>query len=180
MKIYTRKGDGGQTSLFGGKRVSKADELVEAYGNVDELNSAIGLAIAHGLDRELAAMALRVQAELMSLGADLATPLDARTNGIVRMGGDPARRLESDIDRLDSELEPLRNFILPGGTPSAAALHLARTVCRRAERALTTVRESINPQALVYLNRLSDWLFTMARAENARKDTGEATWKGRG
>jgi cob(I)alamin adenosyltransferase len=177
MKIYTKTGDAGETGLFAGGRVAKDNLRVETYGAVDELNAVIGLArtVAEG---ELAAALARISSELFSLGADLATPLDAATAWIVRVDDTLTARLETEIDRFETELPPLTNFILPGGAPVAAQLHLARTVCRRAERrAVQLARaEPVNDAALRYLNRLSDWLFVAARLANHRAGRPDEPW----
>lgn len=179
MRIYTRTGDEGETSLFAGGRVRKDHPRVEAYGAVDELNAAIGLVRALGVDAELDAWLERVQRALFVVGSDLATPLDRSPDWLTRIDETAATALEREIDVLEAELEPLKHFILPGGTPGAAALHVARTVCRRAERAAVALAaaESVNPAALRYLNRLSDWLFVVARAANARAGRAETVWK---
>lgn len=176
MKIYTRTGDAGETGLFGGGRVPKDALRVHAYGTVDECNAALGLARAAGLDPELDALLAQVQAQLFVVGADLATPGEhAHTS---RVGADEVAFLERAIDGLEAGLEPLRQFILPGGTAAAAHLHMARTVCRRAERWAVSLAhaEPINPQVLSYLNRLSDLLFVMARAANARAGQSDVPW----
>ncbi len=182
MRIYTRTGDSGDTGLFGGQRVRKDDLRVEAYGAVDELNTVLGVAVAEIADADMASLARRIQHELFALGADLATPADAgETHGcatVTRISSEQVTALEAEIDRLESELPPLRQFILPGGARSAAYLHHARAVCRRAERrcvALADAKE-INPEALRYLNRLSDLLFVMARAANARAGMEDVPW----
>jgi cob(I)alamin adenosyltransferase len=179
MKIYTKTGDAGETSLFAGGRVSKNHLRLHTYGTVDELNSVLGLARALGLDSELDSKIGRIQSELFHVGADLATPLDAEAAWVVRVQTDMVQHLEAEIDKLEIELEPLKNFILPGGTPAAASLHQARTVCRRAERWLVALAEQteINPAALQYLNRLSDWLFVMARAVNHRAGVSDVIWQ---
>lgn len=176
MKIYTRTGDKGETGLFGGERVSKDALRVQAYGGVDELNAVLGVARTFALDPDLDAAVERIQNELFVLGADLATPGEAKY--IPRMDEAPVTRMEQEIDQFEHELEPLKNFILPGGTPAAAYLHLARTVCRRAERGVVTLhnQEPINQAALHYLNRLSDWLFTLARLANARRGISDVPW----
>jgi len=180
VKIYTRTGDSGDTGLFGGGRVDKDALRVEAYGVVDELNAALGLAVAAGLPGDLAPLAERLQTELFELGADLATPTDsaARSEEVVRIDGNHVRVLETDIDRCEEGLAPLTAFILPGGSPAGAALHLARTICRRAERRAVTVarEEAISTTVVPYLNRLSDLLFVMARLANARADQPEQQW----
>lgn len=183
VPIYTGGGDRGETGLFGGGRVSKDDLRVEAYGAVDELNASLGLARATGLPGEIGALVARIQEELFVLGADLATPPDAtvRADRVVRLKAGAAKALEPVIDRLDAALPPLRTFILPGGSPAGAALHLARTVCRRAERRVVTLARAsgVSPEAIVYLNRLSDLLFVMARSANAQAGVPEAQWNPR-
>jgi cob(I)alamin adenosyltransferase len=185
MKVYTRGGDAGETALFGGRRVSKAAPRVEAYGEVDELNAVLGLVRAELADADLGAQLERIQSSLFDLGSELATPdLDARERKgkpAPRIRDADAAELERWIDALDLELEPLTSFVLPGGTRAAALLHLARTVCRRAERrviALST-SEPIAPASVKYLNRLSDYLFTAARAANQRAGIAEPKWVGR-
>jgi len=179
MKIYTRTGDQGETSLFAGGRISKGHVRLHTYGTVDELNAVLGLAAAAGLDAPLQAAVSRVQSELFSVGGDLATPLDAEAKWIVRVTPDMIRRLEQEIDAWEAELPPLKNFILPGGTLAAAFLHQARTVCRRAERWLVMLQdtEPINSNTLQYLNRLSDWLFVIARVVNLRSGHQETIWQ---
>ncbi len=186
MKIYTRTGDAGETGLFGGGRVPKSDPRVEAYGTVDEANALVGLAraelAAERPDHELDGILDGLQAGLFALGADLATPLDAPARGHVQALGDAdVTELERLIDRLDEELGPLTAFVLPGGARAAAALHVARAVIRRAERATVTAMAAVpvNGAALRYLNRASDLLFTLARVMNARAGRAEATWGGR-
>jgi cob(I)alamin adenosyltransferase len=180
VRIYTRTGDGGETGLFGGGRVPKDAPRVEAYGAVDELNACLGVARAGGLPADLDRLAARLQEELFVLGADLATPPggSARPDRVVRLPADAASALEPEIDRCEAELQPLETFILPGGCPAGAALHLARTVCRRAERrAVGLAREGQVSEAVVpYLNRLSDLLFVMARLANARARRTEQAW----
>jgi cob(I)alamin adenosyltransferase len=176
MKIYTKTGDGGETGLFGGQRVPKDALRVHAYGTVDECNAALGLARAAGLDPALDELLAQVQAQLFVVGADLATP--GESAHIPRVGEAEVAFLERAIDELGEALEPLRQFILPGGTAGAAQLHLARTVCRRAERWVVSLAqaEPINGQALIYLNRLSDFLFVVARAANARAGVPDVPW----
>jgi len=178
VKIYTKTGDQGETGLFAGGRVAKDDARVEAYGCVDELNAVLGLVRAAPLDPELDAALRRIASELFSLGADLATPLEANASWVVRMDEETVVRLETEIDRFETELEPLRHFILPGGSPAGATLHLARTVCRRAERRAVSLAHTtaINDAALRYLNRLSDWLFVAARLANHRTGRPEEPW----
>jgi cob(I)alamin adenosyltransferase len=167
-RIYTRGGDAGQTSLGDGARVPKHALRVEAYGTVDEANAAIGIARLHA-DAEADAMLARIQNDLFDLGADLCTPEDGRRGGAaLRIVPDQVARLEREIDAMNKALSPLDSFVLPGGSPAAAYLHLARTVVRRAERlvAALAASEKINPEALKYLNRLSDHLFVLGRRLN--------------
>ncbi len=181
-RIYTGKGDDGTTALVGGQRVPKDSPRVAAYGSVDELNSHIGLAISLGLHAELTPVLKTIQNELFHLGADLATREEDRPRlKIPQIEQRHVDALEQLIDRLTAELGPLENFILPGGSPGGAALHVARAVCRRAERdaiALSRV-DPIGPLALKYLNRLSDALFVMARYENHTRGVGEVYWDSR-
>jgi cob(I)alamin adenosyltransferase len=167
-RIYTRGGDAGKTSLGDGSRVAKQSLRVEAYGTVDEANATIGLARLH-VDAETDAMLGRIQNDLFDLGADLCTPEDGRrAAGALRIVAAQIARLEAEIDAVNAELAPLDSFILPGGTPAAAYLHLARTVTRRAERLVCALAagEKINPEAVKYLNRLSDHLFVLGRRVN--------------
>lgn len=179
MKIYTKTGDTGSTGLFGGGRVPKHDARVEAYGTVDELNSILGLALCEDGDAEIKKFIEPHQAELFALGAVLA---DGKASGEVKSNDLLIQSMEQQIDRFTEELPELRNFILPGGTKLAAWLHLARTVCRRAERGVSRIREEqpkLAPRmmpALVYLNRLSDWLFTVARLANRRAGVADVPW----
>lgn len=175
MKIYTRTGDAGETGLWGGGRVPKDHVRVAAYGQVDEVNAVIGLARALE-PREFGEGALlRIQGDLFTIGAELAQA-PARSGAAV--AGPEVAALEDAIDSHEAKLAPLRNFILPGGTPKAAAFHLARTVCRRAERAVVTLshQETVNPAILQYLNRLSDLLFVLARAANAAAGHADVQW----
>ena len=180
-KIYTRTGDGGKTRLATGEAVSKAGARVEAYGAVDELNAVIGLArLATAKDDAIDPILARIQNELFDLGADLATPQgDAAAPQALRIIADQVSRLERDLDALNEKLPPLTSFVLPGGSATAAALHVARTVCRRAERrAVSFAQEDaggVHTQALRYLNRLSDLLFVAARFANAR-GAGDVQW----
>jgi cob(I)alamin adenosyltransferase len=181
MKIYTKTGDAGDTGLFGGGRVSKDDARVEAYGDVDELNASLGVARAVETMPRIDEVLVPVQRDLFSLGALLATPDLAKMHDhLAKAQIDDTRiaSLEQEIDACDRELEPLRAFIVPGGTPKAAALHVARTVCRRAERRVIHLQKEVEiPQiVIVYLNRLSDLLFTLARVANTRAGAGEVTW----
>jgi cob(I)alamin adenosyltransferase len=176
-RIYTGGGDAGETSLGDGSRVSKLDARIAAYGTVDELNAAIGVVLAEGCPAPVADVLARVQNELFDLGADLSVPLEHE--GRLRVAQDLVDRLEGDCDRFNAELPELRSFVLPGGTVAAANLHVARTIARRAERdALDAAREhELNPRALVYLNRLSDLLFILARTSNAEAGVEEPVWK---
>ena len=184
MKVYTRRGDRGETDLFGGERVAKDDLRVEAYGDVDELNAVHGVCRARSGHADLRQILERTQALLFELGSALATP-DARhreKNQLAGPGPDDVAALERYIDALDAELEPLRRFVLPGGCEAAASLHVARTVCRRAERrAVALHRQAPLPDAsLEFLNRLSDLLFVMARVENRRAGVADIEWQPRG
>ena len=208
MKIYTKTGDSGTTSLFGGKRLSKYNARVEAYGTVDELNSLIGIALAslrHSrLDREslgteslgrtsdthlrgddkvksaVSNKLVRIQKELFALGGDLASPNDLKIK-VPRIKKPFITRLEQEIDSWSENLPKLRNFILPGGSTIGAKLHLARSVARRAERSIAALssKEKINLNAQIYINRLSDWLFVLARYVNKLEGQEEKIWKGR-
>jgi len=178
LKIYTRTGDTGETSLFDGTRVVKNDARVDAYGEVDELNACLGLACASGLDKEIEAEIVRLQRDLFALGAQLADPgekLAARVTKAV-LGDDDVTRLEQAIDRFEAELPPLRRFILAGGSPAGAALHVARAVSRRAERRMVALEPAIDGVLLRYINRLSDLLFVLARAVNHRAGVAETEW----
>jgi len=179
-KIYTRTGDRGSTRLATGEQVSKASPRVETYGAVDEANACLGMARLHtGADAAFDAMLARVQNELFDLGADLATPPREGETNTLRMIQGQIDRLEAEIDAMNGDLPPLASFILPGGTPAAAALHLARTVARRAERmavALVEAGEPVSPLAMTYLNRLSDFLFVAARHANDR-GASEVFWQ---
>jgi cob(I)alamin adenosyltransferase len=179
MKIYTRTGDDGTTGLFAGGRVKKTHLRVEAYGTVDELNSVLGLARALKPAVEVNAALETAQNVLFHLGADLATPLDAKAEWVVRVTPEQVAALEADIDRMSAQMPEIRFFVLPGGTPAAAQIHVGRTVCRRAERLTVGLAEEapLNPQALVYLNRLSDWLFMLARYENHLAGIDETIWR---
>ena len=179
MKIYTKTGDAGETSLFDNSRVSKADSRVDAYGEVDELNATLGAARAAGLDADLASAIATIQKELFAVGARLADPAKRIAGRVTKAAVQQAdvERLEQTIDRLEGELEPLRRFILPGGAPSGALLHVSRTICRRAERRVVALgRDAVEPIVIVYLNRLSDLLFVMARAANRRAGVVETEW----
>lgn len=181
MRIYTRTGDSGDTGLFGGGRVVKNHPRVEAYGDVDELNAVIGMARAVELMPRIDEVLVPVQRDLFGLGALLATPDPDKMQRQLekaRIDEDRIEQLERAIDAAESELEPLTAFILPGGTQKAAALHVARTVCRRAERRVVTLQgeAELPPLVIIYLNRLSDLLFVLARLANRRAGAGEVTW----
>ena len=180
MKIYTTTGDEGETSLFGGKRVAKDALRIESYGTVDELNSSLGVVRSLKPAQEIDAVVVQVQNELFVLGADLATPNEKQTKNVVRLGKTHVSHLESVIDSLDKKLKPLSSFILPGGSPVAAHLHLARTICRRAERFVVRLarEETIDPFCIKYLNRLSDLLFVLARYANQLDGGAETPWIG--
>ena len=178
MKIYTKTGDAGDTGLFGGARVSKADPRVEAYGDVDEVNAHLGVARAAGLDADVDELLARVQAKLFDVGAELATAPGSKASAMPRVDEADVVVLEEAIDRFESELEPLQTFILPGGSAAGAALHVGRTTARRAERrvvALGSVTE-IRMTIVVYLNRLSDLLFVLARVCNRRASVADVPW----
>jgi cob(I)alamin adenosyltransferase len=181
MKIYTKTGDHGITSLFGGKRVDKNSARIEAYGCVDELNSLIGTVVADGTPTDVLKKLIRIQAELFVLGTDLASPQDVKVK-IPRITKAYIRRLEKEIDAMEKQLPKLKNFILPGGGKVGAQLHFARTVARQAERRIVDLShiEKINQNCLIYINRLSDWLFVMARYVNFLEKIKEIPWKGRG
>ncbi|MGO9467373.1 MAG: cob(I)yrinic acid a,c-diamide adenosyltransferase [Isosphaeraceae bacterium] len=181
MRIYTRTGDDGTTGFLGNRRVSKDDQRIEAYGTIDELNSVLGVARAHGMAGDLDELVARLQDELFALGSALADPLPQGPFHNVITDSHVAA-LERTIDALEAELSPLSQFILPGGALTAGQVHLARTVCRRAERLvvkLTHIQEEHVPKTLiVYLNRLSDLLFVLARVLNHRVGIADTVWKG--
>jgi len=181
VKIYTRTGDDGHTALFGGGRVPKDDARVSAYGTVDELNAVLGWSLTQVTDETTRARMESIQHDLFALGADLATPPPKKGRTKPLTPPVPTHRvdeMERWIDEADDELPPLRAFVLPGGTEGAAALHMARTVCRRAERDVVRLAaaEEVDAGVLVYLNRLSDLLFTLARLENHRGGQGDVEW----
>ncbi len=179
MKIYTKTGDAGETGLFGGPRVRKDDLRIEAYGTVDELNAFLGLARCENLPPAIATTIERVQNELFAVGAELATP-DPAKHGTAIIGDAHSEALERDIDALDAKLPPLKQFILPGGDRGAALLHVARSICRRAERRLVTLQaasdDAISLRLVKYLNRLSDYLFVAARSANCLAGVSEIPW----
>lgn len=181
MKIYTKTGDTGDTGLYGGQRISKDAKRVEAFGTIDELNACIGFAVLQIEDEETCTILAGIQNDLFDLGADLATPNAHRRAEGLRITSDLTVSLEQMIDRFQEILPPMTNFILPGGTKSGAVLHLARTVCRRGERCVVSLAktESVNPEILRYLNRLSDFLFVLARLVNHRSGIPEPVWRSR-
>jgi len=183
LKIYTRRGDRGETDLFGGVRVAKDDLRVEAYGAVDELNASVGVALAASAHDDLRRLGRRLQGGLFELGAYLAAPEPERRarGGVPEPRPADVEELERSIDALAAELAPLRRFILPGGTPAAAAFHAARTACRRAERRCVELhrREPLSEVALRWINRLSDLLFVVARVENQRAGVPDVEWETR-
>lgn len=181
-KVYTRTGDDGTTALGGGQRIPKSSDRISVYGTVDELNSKLGEALAAGVDPALAPELLRIQNELFHLGSDLCVlEEDKERMPVPRVEKRHVEGLEELIDRLSAELEPLENFVLPGGGAGAARLHVARTICRRAERELVALaaEEEVGEQTVPYLNRLSDALFVMARFENKQKGVPDVLWDSR-
>ncbi|HLG18531.1 MAG TPA: cob(I)yrinic acid a,c-diamide adenosyltransferase [Bdellovibrionota bacterium] len=183
MKIYTKAGDRGDTGLLGDTRVPKDHGLLEAYGTIDELNASLGLLSSEDIDASLRKALTRIQNELFGVGTDLAAPYDSGGNSlsgkIVRFSDEPTQRLEQEIDTAEAKLKPLRQFILPRGSRASGLLHLSRTICRRAERRIAPlVREGkANPAILVFVNRLSDWLFVMARSANHRAGISDVPWE---
>jgi len=181
MKIYTKGGDTGETGLFGGERVSKDSLRIESYGTVDELNSFIGLAILEILDKETKSLLYKIQNQLFTLGSDLAAPDTERNKryNIPRVTEEFYIFLESEIDKFESRNEELKNFILPGGSKSAALLHICRTICRRGERNIVSLSKTddINKSIIIYLNRLSDLFFVLARHENKINNTPDIKWE---
>jgi cob(I)alamin adenosyltransferase len=181
--LYTGTGDKGQTGLFGGRRVSKDDPRVAAYGTIDELNAALGLAASHLHQRALVRTIEAIQNELFNIGAELASDQPVRRakreSAVFHLDASRTAWLESLIDEYDAKAPPLRTFILPGGTTAAAQLHVARTVCRRAERELVTLarKERVNPEILTYVNRLCDLLFALARYANRAARKQETAWR---
>lgn len=180
MKIYTKTGDAGETGLFAGPRVWKDDVRIEAYGTVDELNAVLGWARSQSLPAEIDSLLGQIQHQLFALGAELATP-DPAKHGTNLIGDPQIAALEQAIDAMDATLPALKQFILPGGVRGAAALHIARAVCRRAERCVVTLRRSagnsVPEPALIYLNRLGDLLFVLARAANQQAGLGDIVWQ---
>ncbi len=177
MKIYTKTGDEGVTGLQGGKRISKSSERIRAYGNVDEVNSVLGLVLSHKIDQDVEELIKKIQNELFVLGSDLSNPdMDDKQN---RISKNMIEDLEKKIDEYEKELPPLSNFILPGGANSASLIQLARTVTRRAETNVVSLSntEKINTECQVYLNRLSDLLFVIGRVLNKRSKTPDIIWE---
>lgn len=178
MKIYTRTGDDGTTGLFGGARVEKCSARVDAYGTVDETNASVGMARATGLDAWSDELLERVQCDLFVVGAELACVPGREEKLSMRLiDATDGARLEQAIDVAEAKLEPLRSFVLPGGTPQAATLHYARTVCRRAERSVLAIEPKVRLDVVVYLNRLSDLLFVLARRANAELGRADVPWR---
>ena len=177
MKIYTKKGDTGSTSLYGGQTVSKSSKRIAAYGTVDELNSVLGMILAQDHSNKSNSLLRAIQEQLFILGADLATPFSKETR-INRISDEEITFLEKSIDEMESELPPLKNFILPGGSKAGAIIHFSRTVCRRAERLAVECanEEYLSPESIKYLNRLSDFLFVLGRFENHSSGTEETPW----
>lgn len=177
MKIYTKKGDAGETSLFGGTKTRKSNIRISAYGTVDELNSTIGMVLSYSISKQGETILSQVQNDLFVVGATLATP-DPQKSRIDQVSHSEIENLEQWIDTLEEELPPLKSFILPGGAGAGSTLHFARTVCRRAERETVQLAESedIPPDTIIYLNRLSDLLFVLARYENKQQGEKETPW----
>ena len=175
-KIYTKTGDGGDTALGDGERVLKDSLRVSAYGNVDELNASIGIITLYA-NTELKRKLKNIQNDLFDIGADLCVPIAEKNKDRLRLSTNQIETLELEIDEMNSILEPLNSFVLPGGCRSATFLHMARTICRRAERSVVSLRsqEEINDNTLIYLNRLSDWLFVASRVEN-QENSSEVLW----
>ncbi|MCX7875980.1 MAG: cob(I)yrinic acid a,c-diamide adenosyltransferase [Melioribacteraceae bacterium] len=181
MKIYTKTGDKGETSLFGGKRVWKDDQRIKAYGTIDELNAQLGLTITEIKSEELIDILKSIQNELFTICSDLATPFEVEIKNfnVPRINETYINKIEKLIDEFDAKIPTLKNFILPGGTKGASNLHLARTICRRAEREIVTLSkiEKINPTIEIYINRLSDLLFVFARYENHFQNVSDVVWQ---
>lgn len=180
LKIYTKKGDLGKTSIYGGEVVEKYSPRIEAYGNVDELNCQIGVVVSLNPDSEILKKLIRIQNELMVLGSDLANPINSKLK-TTRINNSYIKRLEAEIDNWTAKLPQLKNFILPNGNSVSANIHLARSICRRAERAIVNLNqnEPINQNDLIFINRLSDWLFTIARYVNHKAKIKETLWRAR-
>ncbi|HJU14293.1 MAG TPA: cob(I)yrinic acid a,c-diamide adenosyltransferase [Candidatus Nitrosotalea sp.] len=177
VKIYTKTGDDGTTGLIGGRRVKKTNPRIVAYGAVDELNSALGIVLSSEMDGDIRELLTKIQNDLFVLGSDLANPqMDDASS---RVTGKMVEFLETNIDKLESELEPITYFILPGGSPLASQIHLARAICRRAESDIVEASEKdkVNPMCQVYVNRLSDLLFVTSRVANHRKKIKDVAWR---
>ena len=176
-KIYTKSGDKGDTALGDGSRVSKDSERVIAYGNVDELNASIGI-VKNFASQEMSGILSEIQNDLFDLGADLCVPDENESQKKLRISNNQVKKLELNIDFMNKTLQPLKSFILPGGSKTASFMHLSRTICRRAERSLVSLKrkEKINENALKYLNRLSDWLFVASRLDN-QENSSEILWE---
>jgi cob(I)alamin adenosyltransferase len=183
MKVYTKTGDSGETSLFGGKRVKKYDLRIESYGTVDELNSYIGVIRDHNKDEALEATLVNIQHRLFTIGSELAADPDKKNLQVPQLDNADIEFLENEIDRMTDQLEPMRFFILPGGDLTASHSHVARTICRRAERRvieLNSLEQNVDLLIVQYLNRLSDYLFTLARYFTKQNGGLETPWKTRG
>ena len=178
MKIYTRRGDGGETTVIGGRVVAKDDARIEATGEIDELNSVLGIVIAFSDDSELKERLSKIQRTLFVVGSDLATP-EGEKIAIPRLSPQKVNEIEEMIDKLDAELPKITSFVLPGGSRTASLMHLARVICREAERKVVALKrqEGVNDAIPVYLNRLSDLLFVLARSINYRKKVPETLWR---
>jgi cob(I)alamin adenosyltransferase len=183
MKLYTKTGDDGSTGLFGGKRVAKNSRRIQTIGDIDETNSAIGIARAISTLPDISDPLLQVQNRLFEAGADIATPIDARSGNVIRLEESRITEIEAMIDKACLGLPEMKSFILPGGTQLASQLHLARSICRRAERATLSLAQNedgnLNPFILIYLNRLSDLLFALARRANHAQAVDDIPWLGR-
>ncbi len=181
MKIYTKTGDGGETSLFGGDRVQKSAQRLKAYGTIDELNSFIGISVIESADKRVKEILQKIQNQLFSIGADLAAPENEKTKklNIYRIDESFFEFAEESIDNFENKLEELKSFILPGGSKSAAHLHICRSVCRRAEREIVELNrvEKVNENIIIYINRLSDLFFVLARYENKIAGIPDIEWK---
>ncbi len=181
MKIYTKTGDEGFTGLFGGERVSKDSARIETYGTIDELNSFIGLAVTEIKNEEIKKLLLKLQNQLFIVGSDLATPIEEKNKkyNITRVTKEFYLDLEKEIDYFDAKLDPLKNFILPGGTKGAALLHVCRSICRRAERQIVALKREVNigDNILIFVNRISDLFFVLARYENHSSNVGDTKWE---
>ncbi len=181
MKIYTKTGDKGETGLFGGKRVQKSSLRISAYGTIDELNAALGLSLCYIQNEKVKSVLQKLQHQLFVVGADLATPLEIESKNITipRVSSEEITESETAIDSFEKELEPLRYFILPGGSKAAAQLHVARTICRRAEREIVLLaqQEEINQNIVIFTNRISDLLFVLARIENKTSGIPDQKWE---